>query len=173
MEEEVPGSEIMQCLLDEDVQMLPGTIDAYMREGRALAWFRKGAHNSPFDLDDYASFGKQDGHTQGRQMCHTTMTDSRFCGFYRQASREWVRRHGAQRFGPTYRDSTPLSWSDTFLSCSYQAAFSQHILNCVRQSSRSKSTKKVPSHLLNDPRFTCRTPTTIYSGTPQTISNHQ
>eukprot|EP00957_Ditylum_brightwellii_P099967 7617954-Ditylum_brightwellii.AAC.1 len=33
MEEEVPGSEIMQCLLDEDVQMLPGTIDTYMQEG--------------------------------------------------------------------------------------------------------------------------------------------
>eukprot|EP00957_Ditylum_brightwellii_P148520 11308651-Ditylum_brightwellii.AAC.1 len=78
MEEEVPGSEIMQCLLDEDVQMLPGTIDAYMRECCAFAWFLKGTHNSPFDLDDYASFGKQDGHTQERQMCHTTMTDSRF-----------------------------------------------------------------------------------------------
>eukprot|EP00957_Ditylum_brightwellii_P126273 9626902-Ditylum_brightwellii.AAC.1 len=36
MEEEVPGSEIMQCLLHEDVQMLPGTVDAYMREGRAF-----------------------------------------------------------------------------------------------------------------------------------------
>eukprot|EP00957_Ditylum_brightwellii_P058823 4459641-Ditylum_brightwellii.AAC.1 len=67
MEEEVPGSEIMQCLLDEDVQMLPGTIDAYMRKGHAFTWFRKGAHNSPFDLDEYASFGKQDGHTQGQQ----------------------------------------------------------------------------------------------------------
>eukprot|EP00957_Ditylum_brightwellii_P081487 6199744-Ditylum_brightwellii.AAC.1 len=109
MEEEVPVSEIMQCLLDEDVQMLQGTIDAYTRKGCAFTWFKKGTHNSPFDLDVYASFSKQDGHTQGWQMCHTIMTDSRFCCFYCQASREWVRCHGAQRFGPTYQDSTPLS----------------------------------------------------------------
>eukprot|EP00957_Ditylum_brightwellii_P168918 12857146-Ditylum_brightwellii.AAC.1 len=109
MEEEVPGSEIIQCLLDKDVQMLPGTIDSYMREGRAFTWFKKGTHNSLFDLDDYASFGKQDGHTQGWQMCHTTMTNSRFCGYYNQASREWVRRHGAQRFGPICWDSNPLN----------------------------------------------------------------
>eukprot|EP00957_Ditylum_brightwellii_P055887 4234533-Ditylum_brightwellii.AAC.2 len=42
MEEEVLGSEIMQCLLDEDVQMLPGTVDVYMREGCAFTWFKKG-----------------------------------------------------------------------------------------------------------------------------------
>eukprot|EP00957_Ditylum_brightwellii_P004907 373827-Ditylum_brightwellii.AAC.1 len=89
MEEEVLGSEIMQCLLDEDIQMLPGTINAYTREGKALQWFRKGKHNKKFDLSDYESFGIQDGHSQGRQMCHTTMTNTRFCGFYHQTSREW------------------------------------------------------------------------------------
>eukprot|EP00957_Ditylum_brightwellii_P108098 8246741-Ditylum_brightwellii.AAC.1 len=64
MEDEVPGSEIMQCLLDEDIQMLPRTMDVYMQEGRAFTWFKKGHHNSLFNFADYISFGKQDGHAQ-------------------------------------------------------------------------------------------------------------
>eukprot|EP00957_Ditylum_brightwellii_P181521 13827109-Ditylum_brightwellii.AAC.1 len=43
MEEEVPGSKIMHCLLDEDIQMLPGTVDAYMREVRASLGSERGS----------------------------------------------------------------------------------------------------------------------------------
>eukprot|EP00957_Ditylum_brightwellii_P201417 15325532-Ditylum_brightwellii.AAC.2 len=32
----VKGSKIIQELLDYDIQLIPGTIDAYMREGTAL-----------------------------------------------------------------------------------------------------------------------------------------
>eukprot|EP00957_Ditylum_brightwellii_P173113 13179220-Ditylum_brightwellii.AAC.1 len=76
-------------------------------------------------------------------MCHTTMTDQRYCGFYRQASREWVRRHSRRHFGPIHRDTTPLSWADTFLACSYQSAFSQHILNCIRYVSPPQANQKI------------------------------
>eukprot|EP00957_Ditylum_brightwellii_P193738 14753339-Ditylum_brightwellii.AAC.1 len=65
MEEQVPGSEIMQYLLEEDMQMLSGTLDVYMHKGPALQWFRKGAHNKPFNLAEYASFCIQDDHLQG------------------------------------------------------------------------------------------------------------
>eukprot|EP00957_Ditylum_brightwellii_P057971 4395557-Ditylum_brightwellii.AAC.1 len=93
MEEEVPGSKIMQLLLEEDVQMLPCTVDAYMCKGQAMQWFRHGQHNKKFDLAPYNSFGIQDSHLQGRQMCNTTMTNHRYCGYYRQATREWLRHH--------------------------------------------------------------------------------
>eukprot|EP00957_Ditylum_brightwellii_P081020 6162676-Ditylum_brightwellii.AAC.1 len=58
----VPGSEIISQLLKNNVQLMPGTIDAYMREGPALSWLRQGSHNQPFDLSTYDDFGVQDGH---------------------------------------------------------------------------------------------------------------
>eukprot|EP00957_Ditylum_brightwellii_P119774 9138136-Ditylum_brightwellii.AAC.1 len=45
MEETVPGSEIILLLLEHDVQLMPVTIDAYMREGPALSWLRRGSRN--------------------------------------------------------------------------------------------------------------------------------
>eukprot|EP00957_Ditylum_brightwellii_P043023 3259435-Ditylum_brightwellii.AAC.1 len=78
----------MQLLLEENAQMLPCTVDAYMCKGRAMQQFRHGKHNQKLDLAPYNSFGIQDSHLQGRQMCHTTMIDQRYCDYYRQATCE-------------------------------------------------------------------------------------
>eukprot|EP00957_Ditylum_brightwellii_P107453 8198587-Ditylum_brightwellii.AAC.1 len=88
------------------------------------------------------------------------MTDQEYSGFYHQASREWVRRHSHHHFGLAHRDTTLLSWADTFLACSYQSAFLQHILNCIRYVSPPQANQKIPPHSQNDPHFTCRAPAT-------------
>eukprot|EP00957_Ditylum_brightwellii_P132807 10126730-Ditylum_brightwellii.AAC.1 len=121
----------MLLLLEEDVQMLPCTMDAHMHKGGAMQWFRHGKHNQKIDLTPYNFFGIQDDHLQGCQMCCTTMTDQWYCGYYRQATQEWLRQHSHQQFRPTYQDSTSSSWADIFLACAYQQAFTQHILNCI------------------------------------------
>eukprot|EP00957_Ditylum_brightwellii_P112991 8615898-Ditylum_brightwellii.AAC.1 len=115
--EEVPGSEIMQHLLDAEVQMMPGIIDAHMHEGLALKWFCHGCHNQSFDLMEYNNFRIQDGNMQGWQMCHTTMSDDCFCSVYCKANKKWLKKHKNKHFGPTYQDTMPKSWADTFITC--------------------------------------------------------
>eukprot|EP00957_Ditylum_brightwellii_P091047 6931782-Ditylum_brightwellii.AAC.1 len=61
---------------------MPGTINAYMREGTALSWLCWGHRNQPFNLSNYEELGIQDGHQQGRQMCHTTMSDTCFASIF-------------------------------------------------------------------------------------------
>eukprot|EP00957_Ditylum_brightwellii_P180577 13755529-Ditylum_brightwellii.AAC.1 len=86
-EETVPGSKIISLLLEHDVQLMLGTINAYMHEGPVLSWLSRGRCNRPFDLSTYDDFGVQDGHQQGRQICHTTMSDTCFAGIFQQANK--------------------------------------------------------------------------------------
>eukprot|EP00957_Ditylum_brightwellii_P028217 2130965-Ditylum_brightwellii.AAC.1 len=62
----VKGSKIIQELLDHDIQLIPGTINAYMREGTALHWFREGKHNQKYNYSLH-NFGSVDGSDEGKR----------------------------------------------------------------------------------------------------------
>eukprot|EP00957_Ditylum_brightwellii_P211999 15366842-Ditylum_brightwellii.AAC.2 len=47
--ENIEGSKIIEELLDRDTQLIPGTIDGYMHEGKALQWFQAGKNNSTYN----------------------------------------------------------------------------------------------------------------------------
>eukprot|EP00957_Ditylum_brightwellii_P063829 4843560-Ditylum_brightwellii.AAC.1 len=105
VEEIIPGSEIIQNMLDNNINLMPATIDTYMRKGPALYWYKCG--NARFDMSQYHDFSKQKGHKEGRQMCSLTMTNNSLCGIYCKATKEWLCLHPHCCFGPTYRDEMP------------------------------------------------------------------
>eukprot|EP00957_Ditylum_brightwellii_P112487 8576084-Ditylum_brightwellii.AAC.2 len=59
-EDIIPGSEIIQNLLDNNINLMPATIDLYMRKGPALYWYQCG--NARFVVFQYHVFSKQEGH---------------------------------------------------------------------------------------------------------------
>jgi len=136
------------------VQLVPGSVDSYMREGTALQWFKFGKKNETYDFSHHHFGTTAEGAEEGLHMCRSTMTDPRLCGVFRQANQTWIGRYGARRFGPTYRDQTPTSWATTFLACHYQQAFSRHLLYCTAALNPHRaSTKNLPFRLRGDPRY--------------------
>eukprot|EP00957_Ditylum_brightwellii_P162902 12404720-Ditylum_brightwellii.AAC.1 len=80
----------MQELLDQEIQLIPDTIDSYMCEGTALQWFQAVDNNAIYNWTQH-NFGRADGSAEGKIMCHTTMTDDHLCGVFRKANQAWLR----------------------------------------------------------------------------------
>jgi len=129
----VPGHKVMEGLIQNNIDMMPGTFDPWIAEGPALTWFKFGASRKHFDLDQY-DFGKAKGSAAARTMSKRTMEKPHHCGIWSTSNMEWRRRHGTRQFGRTHRDRTPKAWAQTFLSVRHSRCFAQHIQKCMASS---------------------------------------
>eukprot|EP00957_Ditylum_brightwellii_P208093 15355841-Ditylum_brightwellii.AAC.1 len=143
-----------------------GTINAYMHEGPASSWLHWERLNQPFNSTTYEDFDIQDGHQQGCQMCHTTMSDTRFAGMFQQANKPWIQKHKQRCLGPTYRDVTPQAWADTYLAYHIQHTFAHHLLHCMWRVTHQRTQNKLPNQLQTDPLSTHRPVLPTRTSTP-------
>eukprot|EP00957_Ditylum_brightwellii_P036721 2781168-Ditylum_brightwellii.AAC.1 len=98
-------------MLDNDVKLLPASLDPFMREGSALQWFRHGNTNKAFNLSNH-DFGSAQGTQAGIAIRKQTLEDGDMCGVIRKADITWKHLHNGNRlFRETYKDRTPSAWS--------------------------------------------------------------
>ena len=145
------GSTIIYDLIEQDVCLLPGSVDAHMRDGPALHWLREGITTKGFDVNH--NFGNIDSSSIGALMKQRTTTDPRHCGVFIKANKKWHMQHGMKAFGPTHRDRCPKTWADTFLATQYQLGFARFIDRCLRKLSSNTTSQSLPNRLTTDPRL--------------------
>eukprot|EP00957_Ditylum_brightwellii_P125272 9548775-Ditylum_brightwellii.AAC.1 len=123
-------------MLANDVQLLPASIDPFMREGPALHWFRYGNAKKTFDLSSH-DFGHAQGTKAGIAMSKQSLEDGDICGVIHKADITWkLLHHGNRLFSDTYKDRTPSNWSSQFLATRYTWAFAQHIILCQHRNNQ-------------------------------------
>ena len=66
--ETIKGHVIIQDMLDQDIHMLPATIDPFLKEGLAISWLWHGNKKQIFQQENY-NFGNAAGTQVGLEMC--------------------------------------------------------------------------------------------------------
>eukprot|EP00957_Ditylum_brightwellii_P012001 905288-Ditylum_brightwellii.AAC.1 len=74
------GSTIIYNFLEQDVCLLPGSVEANMRDGPVLHWLREGITTRSFDVNH--NFCNIDSSSIGTLMKQQATTDLRHCGVF-------------------------------------------------------------------------------------------
>eukprot|EP00957_Ditylum_brightwellii_P163018 12413493-Ditylum_brightwellii.AAC.1 len=93
---------VIEDLLSNNVQLLPASIDPFMREGPSLHWSCYGNCMKACDMSNY-NFGAAAGSDAGKHMSTYTLEDGDLCGIIRKADVTWRNKQpGDILFGKTY-----------------------------------------------------------------------
>eukprot|EP00957_Ditylum_brightwellii_P175184 13337094-Ditylum_brightwellii.AAC.1 len=112
----IKGHVVIEDMLDNDVKLLPASIDPFMKEGPALHLFRYGNTNKAFDLSNH-DFGNAQGTQACIAMSKQSLEDGDMRGVICKADITWKHLHNGNRlFGETHKDQTPSAWSSQFLA---------------------------------------------------------